>query len=353
MHADLAHLSAATLLAIPSEHPERLFGGSAGDIKQAYRLLAMKWHPDRSTDPDAHTVFQHIKCLYEQTGVPSAPGNGQLQLTALDGKRYDINYLRCHRFELGSLYMAGTVAAFVIDRDHADLVQRAERTIAGLDYANDGMRSQVAPHLPAYPFAGAFQTASAYVIVMRKSPDQLLLRDVLDYFGGRLDPRHVAWVVSSLLNLCCYLQYAGIAHNALSLDTCFMSPQAHSVAILGGWWYAAGAGMPMVAAPASTLDWGPHDLMATKCSSIRTDLELVRAIGRELLGDIGGSRLAGDNDVPRAFAHWLRLPASNDAIDEYRTWRTQVLHDSFGARRFAELPLTQSDIYAVDPQYTI
>jgi len=348
MYTDLAKLSAAALLAIPPERSERLFGGSADDIKQAYRLLAMKWHPDRSTDPDAHAVFQHIGHLYAQAGEPSAPGSGQLQLTALDGKRYDINYLRCHRFELGSLYVAGTVAAFVVDREHADLVARAERTIAGLDYANDRMRSQVAPHLPAYPFAGAFQTASAYVIVMRKLPDQLLLRDVLNHVGGRLDPRHVAWVVSSLLNLCCYLQYAGIAHNALSPDTCFMSPQAHSVAILGGWWYAAGEGVPMIAAPASTLDWGPHDLLATRRASIRTDLELVRAIGRELLGDIGGSRLAGDGAIPRAMADWLRLPASNDAVDEYRTWRTQVLHDSFGARRFAALPLTQSDIYAVD-----
>ena len=42
---------------------------------------------------------------------------------------------------------------------------------------------------------------------------------------------------------------------------------------------------------------------------------------------------------------WLRLPALDDPIEEYRTWRTRVLHDSFGARRFVELPLTQSDIY--------
>ena len=47
----------------------------------------------------------------------------------------------------------------------------------------------------------------------------------------------------------------------------------------------------------------------------------------------------------QAMIEWLRLPAFDDPIDEYRTWRTQVLHDSFGARRFAELPLTQSDIY--------
>jgi hypothetical protein len=85
--------------------------------------------------------------------------------------------------------------------------------------------------------------------------------------------------------------------------------------------------------------------MDTGRADFRTDLELVRAIGRELLGDITGVRLARDSAAPRAMIDWLRLPASDDPIEEYRTWRTQVLHDSFGARRFVELPLTQSDIY--------
>lgn len=348
MSTDFAHLSAAAILAMPADRPERLFKGSLEDVKKAWRQLAMRWHPDRSGDPRAVEVFQHIGAMLEQVQEQIRLGDweshGQLRLTALDGKSYEIHYLRRHRFELGSLYVAGTVAAFVIDLAHDDLVQRAEHTIRSLDYPTEKMRQQIAPHLPSYPFAGAFRTADAWVVVMRKSPDLLLLRHVLDHFGGRLDPRHVAWVVSSLLNLCCYFQHAGIAHNALSLDTCFLSPPDHSVAVLGGWWYAARLGERMAAAPASTLDWAPHDLMTTQRAAIRTDLELVRAIGRALLGDIGGSSLEREG-APRAMAQWLRLPASNDPIDEYRTWRNQVLHDSFGARRFAELPLTQSDIY--------
>ena len=349
MSTDFASLTAAALLAIPADQPERLFKGSMEDIRKTYRLLAMRWHPDRSDDRSASQVFQHIARLLALAEERIRRGDGQadrrLRLAALDGKTYEINYLRRHPFELGSLYVAGSVAAFVVDRDHADLVQNAERAIAGLGYASEKMRQQIAPHLPAYPFAGAFQTTDAYVIVMRKPPGLLLLRDVLDHFGGRLDPRHVAWVVSALLNLCCYFQHAGITHNALSLDTCFMSPAQHSVAVLGGWWYAARAGERMIAAPASTLDWAPHELMATGRADIRTDLEGVRAIGRELLGDIGGSRLAREGGAPQAMVDWLRLPASGDPIDEYRTWRNGVLHDSFGARRFAELPLTQSDIY--------
>jgi len=351
MHTDFATLSAAALLAIPVHAPERLFSGSADDIKQTWRLLAMKWHPDRNASADAHAVFQHIRCLFDGAGERIdrgvCPTPGRLQLNAVDGNAYEINYLRHRSFELGSLYLSATVATFVVDLAHADLVERAERTVAGLDFGTERMREQIAPHLPAYPFVGAFRTTDAYVIVMRKTPDLLLLRDVLDHFGGRMDPRHVAWTISSLLNLCCYFGHAGVVHNALSPDTCFISPQAHSVAVLGGWWYAARSGETMTAAPAGTLEWAPHDLLATKRADLRTDLELVRAIGRELLGDIGGMRLARESLAPRAMIDWLRLPASGDPIDEYRTWRTQVLHDSFGARRFAELPLTQSDIYAV------
>ena len=349
MSTDFATLSAAALLAIPEDRPERLFKGGFDDVKKTYRLLAMKWHPDRSHDPSARAVFQHIGRMVEKAEEKIAlgdwPGRGSLQLTAVDGKAYEINYLRRHRFELGSMYVANAVVAFEVDRAHADLVGHAERAIKGFSYADDRMRGQITRHLPAFPFAGAFQTAAAYVIVMRKTPDLLLLRDVLDHFGGRLDPRHVAWVLSSLLNLCCYFQYAGITHNALSPDTCFMSPLDHGVAILGGWWYAARSGERMVAAPASTLEWAPHDLLATRQADIRTDLELVRAIGRELLGDITGTRLGRESSAKQAMINWLRLPASDNPIEEYRTWRSQVLHDSFGARRFAELPLTQSDIY--------
>ncbi len=349
MITDYASLSAAALLAIPEDRPERLFAGGLDDIKKAYRLLAMKWHPDRSSEPLALSVFQHVQRMLESAETKIAlgdwPGRGLVKLAATDGKTYQIDYLRRHRFELGAMYVSATVVAFEIDRAHADLVGNAERAIPNLSFAGDAMRAQIAPQLPAFPFAGAFETPNAYVVVMRKRPELMLLRDVLDHVGGRLDPRHAAWVVSSLLNLCCYFQYAGITHNALSPDTCFISPPAHSVAVLGGWWYAARSGESMAAAPARTLDWAPRALRASKRADIRTDLELVRATGRELLGDISGVRLGRDSDAAQAMIDWLRLPASSDPIEEYRTWRSQVLHDSFGVRRFAELPLTQSDIY--------
>jgi len=38
---------------------------SANDIKQAYRTLAMQWHPDKSTDPQASKTFDLIRKAYD------------------------------------------------------------------------------------------------------------------------------------------------------------------------------------------------------------------------------------------------------------------------------------------------
>lgn len=349
MNIDLTTLSAEALLSIPADKPERLFKGSLDDVKQAYRLLAMKWHPDRNRDPDALAVFQHIRrtvgFVEQKSALGVWPCRGTAHLTAVDGREYEINYLRRHRFELGTMYVAATVVAFEIDRIHADLVRSAERMLNRFRYADAQMHEQISRLLPPLPFAGVFQTAGAYVIVMRKRPDLLLLRDVLDHFRGCLDPRHVAWVISSLLNLCCYFEYAGMTHNALSPETCFISPPDHSVTVLGGWWYATSTAERMLAAPAGTIKWGPHNLLAAGHATIRTDLEMIRAVGRELLGDIAGTSLGRKHAANQAMIDWLNMPASDNPVEEYRTWQTQVLQASFGARRFAELPLKQSDIY--------
>lgn len=38
---------------------------SLADIKRAYRRLAMRWHPDRNTDPDATERFKQIRAAYD------------------------------------------------------------------------------------------------------------------------------------------------------------------------------------------------------------------------------------------------------------------------------------------------
>ena len=180
---------------------------------------------------------------------------------------------------------------------------------------------------------------------MPKTEDILLLADVIKYLK-RLDPKHMAWVVSSLLNILCFYEVAGLTHNGLTVDTVFISPQFHSAFPLGGWWYAARVKSPLKFLPPAVHKVAPADIVASKIAGNRIDLACVRAIAREAIGDPTGSRLQVTPDIPKPLADWLRLPPARKAVDDYENWQ-RVLKDSFGPRRFLKLDIDPSAIYEV------
>lgn len=347
MNHDITALSAEALLAIPLSVPERLFTGDPDQAQREFRTLAAHWHPDRCSRPEATAVFQHLNRLYEaaerklRDGVWQTPG--LLTLRGNDGTRYQIRYLREREFELGQRFIGPETVTWLVEKQHADLFENALEIIAGLRFADGRMAAQLQPSLPE--IAARFETADRLALVLRKAPDLLLLSDVLDHFNGRMEARQVAWIISSLLNLVCYLDYAKLAHNAILTDAVFISPPRHSSALLGGWWYAVRQGQSMRAAPALTVQYAPFDVINHKRGDIRTDLELVRAMGRTLLGDVSGARLAREKAAPPAMLDWLRLPASGSPVQEYQTWQRRVLKASFGERRFVKLDVSVNDLY--------
>lgn len=347
MNHDITALPAATLLAMPLSRPERLFTGDPDQARREFRTLVAIWHPDRCSHPEATAVFQHLNQLYAaaerklRDGVWQAPG--LLNLRGSDGTRYQIRYLREQEFELGQRFIGPETVSWLVEKQHADLFQNGLDAMAGLRFADGRMAAQLQPSLPE--IAARFETTDRLVLVLRKAPDLLLLSDVLAHFNGRMDARHVAWIISSLLNLVCYLDYAKLAHNAILTDAVFISPPRHSGALLGGWWYAVRQGQPMSAVPALTVQYAPFDVINHKRGDIRTDLELVRAVGRTLLGDMSGARLARDKAAPPAMLDWLRLPASGSPVQEYQTWQGRVLKAGFGERRFVRLDVSVNDLY--------
>jgi hypothetical protein len=344
---DVTALSAEALLAIRPSEPERLFTGDEEIAKQEFRALVSRWHPDRCPDAGTTGVFQHVNRLYDAAarklggGIWQTPG--LLALRATDGATYKIRYRKERQFELGRLFVGREIVAYVVEIDHADLFENALQVIDRLPCADPRMAAEVGRYLPE--IVRHFETEEGRVLVLRKTPDLVPLRDVLDRFGGRMDARHVAWIVSSLLNLACYLDYARLAHNAILADTAFVSPTQHAGALLGGWWYAVRQGERMRAAPAATVQYAPFGVIDRRRGDIRTDLELIRALGRELLGDATGSRLEREKAAPRPMLDWLRLPAGDSALRDYRIWMDRVLKDSFGKRRFVKLDVSVEDLY--------
>lgn len=341
-----ASISADDLLAIPKDEPERLFTGAVS-MKDEFRQLAKLWHPDQNrTDPRAPLVFSHLTLLHEaaeeklRRGIWAPPG--QLLVTDVDGKYWRLNYYKRRAFELGDLYYGRKALGFLLGPGQADRVRAAAAAIRGNSFSNDAMRAEMEKYLPSAPTVVAVNDGRT-LVVMPKTPDVYLLDDVRKALGGTIDPKHVAWILSSLFNIACYLEYVGTVHNAFLSDAIFVSPEHHSALLLGGWWYAAKSGAPITHLPTAVYRLAPSTVLRGKRADHQVDRISIRAIGRELLGDATGMSLKGR--VPDPMLTFLRSPPLDSAVKDYGAWRV-ALESSFGPRRFVELVLPESAIKA-------
>ena len=342
-------LTADEILAFPEMEPERFFVQPDPDaIKKVVRSLSMKWHTDRNHHPLAEDVFKRVHALATAAAKKIEDDSwehpGLLQFANRSGVKFELRYASKLDVDVGTMYVGRTVVGFSVPLDNLDLLENAERRISALAYANDAMRAEFERYFPSV--LKKVETPTGAMLILSKTPDVLLLADVLRHYQGKMPPRHVAWVISRLLNIACYLERQGrLAHNAISPETVFISPQHHSVCLLGGWWFTVGLGENLLAAPQRMVLAAPPDVLQKKVGDGRTDMEMIKALGRELLGDATCLRLANDSSVPAALVNWLQLSKHQSAVDTYRDWQERVLIDAFGARKFVEMDLTHEMLY--------
>jgi hypothetical protein len=324
-------LTAAQILGIPADAPTRLFQGDAASVTARFHRLARIWHPE-SGDPARRDreVFQRLVELRRAADA------------ALRDRRLGI--LRRHRFELGEMLVGADRITFQLRAEFADLHGAALDAIRMLRVEHLRDPAQYRRMLPEV--IEATIGAAGPVLVLRRDPGLILLRDLLHNAGGRLDPRHAAWILTRLHNLACYLSHLGLTHNAIGPDSVFVEPCHHGIALLGGWFHAAAVGAPLAGVPARTIAHAPSSLLRDQRGDPRVDLELIKATGREMLG-AEGFGLDADPALPRLLLDWLRTPTGGDAVADYAAWE-KVRDSSLGPRRFARLEIAASDVYGRD-----
>jgi hypothetical protein len=352
---DLATLSAEKLLQISS--PEMLFSQSPAEAKREYRALAGRWHPDCEKASVASRVFAHVVTLYQRARRKLCEGKwiepcekieaeipGIKAFRLADGSERRFEYQVLRSFELGSMFVSNHFVIFEVEREFRDLFLNGRAQLQALKFKDESMAVEMSKYLPQV--MDTFRTDYSSVLILRKTPDQLLLADVLAHYGGRLLPiEHVGWIMNVLLNLSCYLEWVGLSHNAIAPDTFFISPLRHTGMLIGGWWYASPIGAKLFAVPDSSLRFIPPDVLRHKRADLRADLELIKSIGRAVLGDACGAHLMFDEELPPELISWLQLPSSGRATDDYAAWKHQVLPASFGRPRFVNLTLNGLELY--------
>ncbi len=328
--------TAGELLAISK--PEKLFPNDPAEAKKCYHDLAKEWHPDahKHNNKESENVFQHISVLYERALQKFEEGgwdaDGVLLVHSKSGTGWMLKYLVHHKFALGDCYVGDNSIVYLLEAKHKSLVDNALRTVQSFKF-HDAMEKEFKRYLPQDVVAMETKDGK-WAVKVGKTPDLIMLRDVVDYYKGCLDEKHIAWVQSSLHNLACYLSFTGISHQDISLDTYFISPKNHNGALLGGWWYSAPIGSSLIgkSIPTRTFSILPWEVQQKRLAMPHTDLELVRAVGREC------------GSVPNPMRDFLRSASSGSAVDDYKAWG-DVLKTSFGARRFTEMKVSPEMIY--------
>jgi hypothetical protein len=327
------------ILGIPLDQPERLFP-DPDKLDGDWKALLIKWHPDRV--PGGARIAAHVNALRQSAKRKIAAGTWEtpgLWVLHDGAKTYRMRYLRKHEFELGQLYVGNDHLVYVVRAEHIDLFRNAVNRIQGLTFAGDRMREAFQPCVPAIERERV--TANACVLVIRRPPGSILLRDILEHTKGKIDPKHVAWIQNRCNYLALYLSWSGLVHGAIGPDTVWVDPANHAVALLGGWWYTAKIAERLRTLPAWSFAVAPPEIARDKLATIKLDHELIRAQGRELLGDRRGVRMEG----PEPMKDFLRMPSTGDALETFRAWDEDVLTASFGPKKFVRWSLTAGQIY--------
>jgi hypothetical protein len=219
-----------------------VFSNDINIIKKEYQKLAKEWHPDfNGNSLESNTVMTKINLLYEKAliliGENKWEGTNFIKIPCVNNKSYEIKYKVSYNFELGNMYVNDNIVVYIVDGKHKDFYKNGISKIKNFKFVNDKMKEEMQRFLPI--INEEFETIdSQYGVILKKTPDLLLLKDVLQYYNNNIPDKHVAWILSSLYNIACYIDYSNLAHNGITLSNYFISPKYHSGALLGGWWYA-------------------------------------------------------------------------------------------------------------------
>ncbi len=326
--------------------PELLFSkGDVVTIEKEYKSLARTHHPDVSGEVNAHDIFAHIGKLRAEAiekaerGVWEIPGICTFKDSY--GREYRIKYQYRFYSAFGRAYVSGTVVAFFIDKQYKNQYTNAKRRIKNLSFSSDRMRKEFSRYLPHIKYEG--QTEDAYVLILNKTVDVVPLRGIKLLYGGSVDPKHVAWIMSSLHNMLCYLNWSQIVHTDINLDTYFVSYKHHTGVLLGGWWYSTDTDADLKIVSKHTYNNMSPILRRDKVATTAIDVGLIRSIGRELMGDFLSKK---KHPELAPMIDWMLLTNRATPIEQFQQWG-EVLTETFGKRKFIKMKATNKEIYSL------
>jgi len=140
------------------------------------------------------------------------------------------------------------------------------------------------------------------------------------------DPRDTAWILSSLLNMCCFLTSVGKVCKQLTASCFALDPAKHDVHLIGGWGQFVDEGMALSPVTPLLYSMLPFAVRRDKCAHSCVNVVQVKSL------------LPLTGIAP--FDAFLTEPSSLTAYAAYADWQNHILPASFRKREFFKGGLT-------------
>lgn len=252
---------------------------------------------------------------------------------------FRMDYIDAWQFELGECFIDHRNVVYLLAPKYRFFAENMKRQLQTISYEDDAMELNFSPTIP-HIFKEFETLDKERCIIFKKQQDTYPLKNILDYFGGEIDGKHIAWIISRLLNIETFLNYNNLVHNGISLNNCFINPKAHVMMLYGGWWYTKPVGGLMVGTNTDVYSCLANITKETKESNTFTDLESIKLIGRK----ISGLHATGFSVIPDSMYSFLTSKSSTDPRVEMSKW-DDAKKEAYGKPKFIEMNLDPLKIY--------
>lgn len=314
-----------------AEYCGDLFEQDEKKIRQKYRECAKLIHPDICRIDGAPRAFAKLNYLYaralDRLGKGIWEESNILRLEDLS----PMKYLWTEPFELGRWYVSDDRMVYEFDEDKLKYISRYAHARKYIQYADNRMANLFRKKM------GVVELYCKKAIIVRKDVHDYPLGRFMEVMKGHLSGRDIAWMVSRLMDLCCFLRYSRLVLNGFCESNLLINPTEHSITISGGWWYTILEGKPMTGTNRTVLEQMLTSVRTSKKASYTTDIECVKGLARKLI--------ACAHDVPKELVSWAESGSSDNAITEYGRWNA-ALEKAYGQRRFEKMANIHDRIYA-------
>lgn len=339
-----------------AKKPSDIFSMNPDTIEQEKDDYIKQFKPKAYNTIQNFLIQQQVALLYQQAlnqlkkGGKDVSNSNFLVVNDISGNTFEFCYHYSSDIKIGTMYVTDKNIIYIINKKYEKYYKNYIAKTKHFPKLDKKIASIVEHMLPNVTKHFEANTGDFAIILNKPCQNIYPLRELLNYFEGKIEPEYVSSMLSRLYYFVSYLDLIGIAHNGITIDNLFFAPgktveegasftvdDMRIVGIYGGWFFSTYSHEKINGIPKEVHEILPDEVKLHGYSSFKVDELSIKRVARELLGDCLGKKL---ENVPKSLINWVNSNSIHiNSYEEFKAWN-EVIIQSFGKHRFVDMDVS-------------